>query len=164
MLASCLPAALLLLSSKLTHCFVQVRQSPIQGLGLFAKVDIPAGTCLGAYPGRPRTPAAMVAKAASAPEARSYCFRTRACMMLDPTDAGGRPSAMPVPGLPWIPVDVALSYANEPPAGTAGPNVAVEDDPKDGNGVLFVTCADLEAGGEVFVDYGTSYDRSGYGT
>jgi len=70
---------------------------------------------------------------------------------------------MPVPGLPWWPIDVALSYANEPPAGTGGPNVTVEDDPKDANGVLFVARSDLMAGAEVFVDYGMTYDRSGYG-
>ena len=54
---------------------MQVRQSEVAGRGVFARARIPAGTVLGAYPGRPRTPQGMAAKAEAAPGARDYCFR-----------------------------------------------------------------------------------------
>lgn len=138
-----------------------MRQSAVEGRGLFARKDIACGTVLGQYPGRPRSANAMLAKFQTAPLAREYCFRTRGDSLLDPTDAEGRPSRLPAPGLPWVPVDVALCYANEPPAGSAGVNIVPEDDPDD-IGILFVACCDIAAGAELFVDYGGDYDRSGY--
>lgn len=142
---------------------IEVRSSPVQGRGIFAKVDIPPGTVLGAYPGRPRTPADMTAKCVAAPGARYYCFRNARGMLLDPTDWSGAPSERPVPGLPWWSVDVTLSYANEPPKASPGVNVTVEDDPKDEEGLIFVALEGIRAGGELFVDYGLDYDRTGYG-
>jgi hypothetical protein len=59
-------------------CFkelVEVRDSPIAGKGVFATVHIQAGTVLGAYPGRPRTPQEMMVKYQSAPAAGGYCFK-----------------------------------------------------------------------------------------
>lgn len=55
----------------------QVRESGVAGLGVFARAAIPAGTVLGAYPGRPRAAQEMQAKIARAPGAASYCFQTR---------------------------------------------------------------------------------------
>ena len=133
----------------------------MQGRGLFALADVPEGTVVGKYPGRPRTAEALLAKFETAPAARFFCFRTSSNRLLDPTDAAGLPSRLPAPGLPWAPVEVALSYANEPPAGL-GVNLSVEDDPADADGVLFVACRDVGAGEELFVDYGAAYDRSGY--
>ena len=84
--------------------------------------------------------------------------------LLDPTDWTGRPSTAPLPGVPWLlPTDVTLSYANEPPKNSPGVNVTVEDDPKDSQGLLFVTVVPISAGSEIYVDYGLNYDRSGYG-
>jgi hypothetical protein len=54
---------------------LQVRQSAVAGRGVFARACIAAGTVLGAYPGRPRTPQGMAEKAELAPGARDYCFR-----------------------------------------------------------------------------------------
>jgi hypothetical protein len=55
---------------------LQVRESRIAGRGLFARMTIPPGTVLGAYPGRVRTPEEMLAKAETAPLCASYAFRT----------------------------------------------------------------------------------------
>ena len=54
----------------------QVRASAIAGKGLFATASIPSGTVLGAYPGRLRSGAEMLAKCEYAPMASSYAFRT----------------------------------------------------------------------------------------
>ena len=54
---------------------LQVRPSPVAGQGVFAMQDIAAGTVIGAYPGRPRVPHEMAAKAASAPASKGFCFR-----------------------------------------------------------------------------------------
>ena len=66
---------------------------------------------------------------------------------LDPTDASGRPSARPSPGLPWpMPSDPTLAYINEPPA-RGDVNVRFGDahraDPLE---VRFVAARALEAG------------------
>lgn len=155
----------------------QVRESAVAGLGVFAVAPIPEGTVLGAFPGRPRSPAGMRAKVAQAPEAAAYCFstgRTAAAaaaldgggweVVLDPTDAAGAVSTWPGPGLPWLPVDPALARVNEPPPGArGGANVAVADDPRDRAGIVYVAARALVAGEELFVDYGRAYDRSSYG-
>lgn len=54
---------------------LRVAPSQVAGLGVFAAQPIAAGTVLGGYPGRPRSPAGMAAKAAAAPAARDFCFR-----------------------------------------------------------------------------------------
>jgi hypothetical protein len=67
------------------------------------------------------------------------------------------------PGPPWpLPVDPTMAFVNEPSAGGSGCNARVED----GGGprqVHFVAAVDIAAGKEIFIDYGTSYDRSSYG-
>lgn len=142
---------------------IEVKDSPVEGKGVFAKTDIPEGIAVGSFPGRPRTPQQMAAKCITAPRAGLYCFRNKNNLLIDPTDAQGNPSKYPAPGLPWIPVNDAMAYVNEPPKGGNGANVSVEDDPNDDEGLLFVTAGEIAAGSEVFVDYGLDYDRSGYG-
>ena len=105
----------------------------------------------------------MTQKCETAPVARYYCFLNKQGELLDPTDWTGLPSKVPVPGLPWVPVDVTLSYANEPPKSSSGVNTTVEDDPKDDSGLIFVATVNIPAGAEIFVDYGLNYDRTGYG-
>ncbi|GLI66475.1 hypothetical protein VaNZ11_010318 [Volvox africanus] len=141
---------------------LEVRQSNIAGRGVFARAPIAAGTVLGAYPGRLRSALDMVAKCQEAPLAASYAFRTGDGRFLDPTDASGQPSPYPQPGWPWpLPMDVILSYANEPPKGSPGTNTTVEDGPHPGD-LLFVAASDIPPGAEVLIDYGMTYDRSGY--
>eukprot|EP00667_Euglena_gracilis_P019764 EG_transcript_21254 len=141
---------------------VQVRTSPVAGKGLFATAPIPAGAVLGAYPGRLRNGPQVAQKLAAAPVAQRYFFRANKGMLLDPTDSSGELSGMPAPGLPWFPVDVSLAYINEPPRGSRGTNVTVEDDPNDEYGLVCVAARDIEEGEEIFMDYGVHYDRSGY--
>jgi hypothetical protein len=145
---------------------IEVRDSPIQGKGVFAKQTIPDNTIIGTYPGRPRTGQAMTLKAQSTPLAAGFCFKNKLGLYLDPTnDSTGLPSPYPKPGLPWpLPVDVTLSYCNEPPLGGGGCNVIVEDDASDEQGLVFVSAREIRAGEEILVDYGLNYDRSGYGS
>lgn len=82
---------------------------------------------------------------------------------MDPTDLTGQPSPWPLPGAPWpLPTTTLLAYANEPPTGTRGTNAFVEDG-ADVWELLFVANRDIAAGEEIFIDYGTTYDRSRYG-
>ncbi|KXZ47598.1 hypothetical protein GPECTOR_34g757 [Gonium pectorale] len=143
---------------------LEVRASPIAGRGVFARAPIPARTVLGSYPGRLRSGAEMLVKCQDAPLAASYAFRTGDGRFLDPTDASGQPSPYPQPGWPWpLPIDVTLAFVNEPPKGSPGTNASVED----GSGpdeLLFVAATDVPQGAELFIDYGITYDRSGYGS
>jgi hypothetical protein len=143
---------------------IEVRDSSVQGKGIFAKENIPENTILGAYPGRPRSSSEMLTKCQTAPLARYYCFRNKNGYFLDPTDWTGAPCTVPVPGLPWFSIDCSLSFANEPPKNSTGVNVTVEDDPKDEEGLVFVSICNIPAGAEIFVDYGLDYDRSSYGS
>lgn len=82
---------------------------------------------------------------------------------LDPTDLSGRPTALPAPGPPWLPVDPGLSRINEPPAGSgAFCNVEACDDPADPGGVMCMASMDIREGEELLMDYGRGYNRSGY--
>ncbi|MEO2194187.1 MAG: SET domain-containing protein-lysine N-methyltransferase [bacterium] len=147
---------------------LDVRESTIPGAGrgVFATTGIKRGQVLGAYPGVPRTDQEMTAKALVVPTSRYYVFSVRPGVILDPTGQDGLPSAHPVPSRFWWPFDVdcTLAYVNEPSIGLGvGVNVAVEDDTSDTSGLLFVANRDIEAGEELFIDYGVNYDRRGYG-
>ncbi len=147
---------------------LDVRESTIPGAGqgVFATARIKRGQVLGAYPGVPRTDQEMTAKALVVPTSRFYVFSVRPGVILDPTGQDGLPSAHPVPSRFWWPFDIdcTLAYVNEPSIGLGvGVNVAVEDDTTDASGLCFVANRDIEAGEELFIDYGVSYDRRGYG-
>lgn len=103
----------------------------------------------------------MAAKARHAPACKSYVFRTTNGFYMDPTDLKGRASKQPRPGLPWVPIDPTLAFVNEPPPGRLT-NVSVVDG-SDDTELVFVVTANVPAGTELFVDYGTSFDRSHYG-
>jgi len=144
---------------------MQVRASELHGLGAFARTSIAAGTILGAYPGRPRLPLDMMAKCKQAPGAVEYAMQIpewRGGGYLDPTNALGVPSEQPSgPGIPWpVDVNITLTRFNEPPPGRTT-NTRIED----GSGpadMHFVAVCDIMEGEELFIDYGTSYNRSGY--
>ena len=142
----------------------QVRNSGTHGLGAFAKQDIPAGTVLGRYPGRIRTPEEMAAKAFRSPGAKDYCWLNERGNYIDPTDSDGKVSTLPGPGSFWcFPVDITLTRVNEPPIGQASINLASED-VDNGHGIQYVAARDIIAGEELFIDYGMNYDRSKYGS
>eukprot|EP00884_Botryococcus_braunii_P014029 jgi/Botrbrau1/22627/Bobra.176_1s0054.1 len=140
---------------------LEVRPSRVQGMGVFFLRDLPARTLLGSYPGRPRAPHNMAAKAQRAPASREYAFCAPCGAWLDPTDEQGRVSAFPRPGLPWFAVDTSLARVNEPPIGfDVNVEVVTEGDPLE---LRFVTLREVVCGEEAFIDYGPSYDRSLYG-
>ncbi|KAF5827033.1 hypothetical protein DUNSADRAFT_1478 [Dunaliella salina] len=143
---------------------LEVRPSQTAGLGLFTRVPVPSGTVLGSYPGRIRSGSEMAAKVESAPDAAGYVFNTGDGRFIDPTDESGMPSPFPGPGSPWpFPVKMLLPYANEPPKGAGGTNCFVETGPAGPTELIFQANRDIEAGEEIFIDYGLMYDRASYG-
>ena len=102
----------------------------------------------------------MAAKAQQAPACKGYAFQTTNGYYIDPTDSKGQPCSQPRPGLPWVPVDAMLAFVNEPPPGRLT-NVSVVDG-RDDLELVFVVTTDVQAGEELFVDYGTTFDRSDY--
>ena len=147
---------------------LRVRESgvPGAGLGVFAAEDIAAGEVLGRYPGRLRTFSSYVAKLEVAPAASEYCWVLEGgAGVLDPTGPGGELCdplpllPLPLP-LPLPAVDTTLARINEPgPGGDV--NVDVEE--QAGAGLTFVAGRDLRRREELFLDYGSSYNRTGYG-
>lgn len=132
----------------------------MHGKGVFAKGHIAQETVLGAYPGRLRAPTEMLAKVQRVPGTKGYVYRTSHGWYLDPTDAAGRVSAHPRPGLPWFGVDPSLAFVNEPTVGDTV-NVSILDE-LDTKEVRFVAACDIAPSQELFIDYGQTYDRSGY--
>ena len=61
-------------------------QVPGGGLGVFTEKALPAGTTLGAYPGRLLYSAEYSRKLAEHPRASSYCWKRQDGTVLDPTD------------------------------------------------------------------------------
>ena len=151
-------------SCHVAECMSQVQASELHGLGAFARTRIAAGTILGGYPGRPRLPIDMRAKCEQAPRAVEYAMQIpewRGGGYLDPTDASGDPSGYPQPGLPWpVDINIILTRVNEPPPGRTT-NVRIEDG-RSAADMLFVTTSEVMEGEELFIDYGTDYNRSGY--
>ena len=64
-------------------------QVPGGGLGVFTEEALPAGTTLGAYPGRLLYSAEYSRKLAEHPRASSYCWKRQDGTVLDPTDRQG---------------------------------------------------------------------------
>ncbi len=139
---------------------LQVASSEVAGQGVFAVQWIAKGTAIGAYPGVPRKADSMLRKASLAPNSRRYVFQSTSCIWLDPTDQAGLLSSKL--GFPLLgpSCDVSMAYMNEPPLGCAV-NVEIVDG-ADSLDLRFVTTCDIQAGTELFLDYGQSYDRSAY--
>lgn len=139
-------------------------QVPGGGLGVFTEQALPAGTTLGAYPGRLLYMAEYSRKLAQHPQASSYCWKMQDDLrVLDPTDWQGK-ICDPIPlievgGVEAWGVPTTLSRINEPPPRF---DVNVETD-EQGDALLFVTQRECAAGEELFLDYGQDYDRSSYG-
>ena len=141
---------------------LQVAESQVAGHGVFARCYIPQGTVVGAYPGLPRKGRAMLAKAYSAPQCKQYVFQLSPKLWLDPTDDSGLPSTRLTAFLPFLRTDVSLAFVNEPPVGE---DVNVEfsyDSGSTAAEVCFVTTQNIEAGQELFIDYGSVYNRNSY--
>jgi hypothetical protein len=155
---------------------------PGAGLGLFVTQSMPKGTFLGTYPGVviPLGQHSASSKIRDCPDCASYIWRfTDNQFIIDPTNhndgtlgmvcKGGNPSQLlsvtffdilSVLGL-WRGVPTALCRINEPPKGR-DVNVVTEED-LETRTVTFALERDVFAGEELHIDYGLTYDRSGYG-
>eukprot|EP00536_Pseudo-nitzschia_multiseries_P010345 jgi/Psemu1/289050/fgenesh1_pg.311_\ len=155
---------------------------PGAGLGLFVTVDLPGGTVLGTYPGvvLPLQQHSAASKIRDHPGCLTYIWRfTDNQFVIDPTTSadgtlgdicdGGNPSQfgsvaffglLRALGIAPRP-STALCRINEPPIGK-DVNVATEED-LEGRIVTFKLERDVYAGEELHIDYGLTYDRSGYG-
>mmetsp|Transcript_39896 Transcript_39896/g.113171 ORF Transcript_39896/g.113171 Transcript_39896/m.113171 type:complete len:110 (-) Transcript_39896:199-528(-) len=107
----------------------------------------------------------MTSKAMRAPGAKDYCFVTDLGLPLDPTNASGDLSEWPE-GCRWpLPDDVTLACINEPMPGSLVNVEANLLQPSSGGSprrVVFSTIRDVDEGEELFIDYGPTFDRSGY--
>ena len=139
---------------------MQVAPSQVAGQGVFASKYIPKNTAIGAYPGVQRKADSMIRKAADAPNCKRYVFNTSSHIWLDPTDNAGVLSSQLNLSFLGLTCDVSMAYMNEPPTGYVV-NVEIVDG-IDKLDLVFMTTCDIQAGTELFLDYGKTYDRSSY--
>jgi hypothetical protein len=150
-------------------------QVPGAGMGLYASNTIPKGTILGTYPGVVMPLEQGLVKLAMAPRCETYIWRfSDSKFIIDPTDPqglleeyafGGNPTTVGSVALcrtllSVLKVPTTLCRINEPPVGLDR-NVCTQED-LNNRVVNFVTERDVYAGEEFFIDYGLTYDRSGY--
>ena len=151
------------------------------GLGVFANQRIPGGTVLGTYPGVVMPLDQGLPKLYAHPECEVYVWRfSDSKCIIDPTDSsgkvqdftsGGNPSTM---GSLWLcervfgallPTvfrkDTTLCRINEPPIGR-DVNIKTRED-LETRVVRFIVERDVYEGEELFIDYGLTYNRAGYG-
>jgi hypothetical protein len=126
---------------------------PGAGRGVFAAAPMAAGTVLGTYPGRLRSPLGYAQKLVQAPAAAEYCWNLGDAGALDPTDRFGKlmdplPLLEDLPGLSILSVPTLLALINEPPPGNVV-NVATCEE---GSEVTFACARDLVSGEELFLD------------
>ena len=151
-----------------SHCIlsimVQVTESQVAGYGVFAVQPIPHGAVVGGYPGLPRTAKGMLAKAMRVPQCQQYVFQISSNLWLDPTDSTGSPSSKLLAFIPFWRTDISMAYVNEPPVGQTV-NVEISD-AADSNSpdLQFVATQSIDPGEELFIDYGSVYNRSNYNT
>lgn len=163
-------------------CF-EMRQSRVKGagMGLFAAVDMEEGTELGTYPGVVKSASSYMKKFRRYPNTCVYAWRFGDSLgYIDPTDSLGRIQNFCRGGnddimgsvflhenlLSFRGVPTLLARINEPPASIGGKrkgacNVITREDLKKRT-VPFFLSRDVIAGEELFLDYGPTYDRSGY--
>ncbi|KAL1530563.1 hypothetical protein AB1Y20_001464 [Prymnesium parvum] len=139
-------------------------QVPGGGRGVFAAETLPPGTVLGTYPGRLVPLGPYTRKLKIAPRTSNYCWTLGGDRgALDPTDEQGilcepLPFFKDLPSLDMLSIDTTLALINEP---SPGFDVNVKSE-EVGEDVYFYTERQLLAGEELFLDYGTTYDRSSY--
>jgi hypothetical protein len=156
---------------------VEAKQSQVEGagLGLYATTFMPEGTKLGTYPGVIRPTNNYMKKYANIPDAGTYAWRfTDNEFFIDPTSKEGQLYDYCLGGTDDLPLSnflhqnvfkfktsTLLARINEPPIGGSGCNVRTEEN-IDAREVVFSLSKDVYVGEELFMDYGLSYDRSGY--
>ncbi len=154
------------------------KQSQVEGagIGLYVTKPLPEGTVLGTYPGVLRPSSKFLKKYESLPQTAIYTWRfTDNEYCIDPTDRNGMLPDVCYGGTDdyplsyfinetlfrFISVPTLLARINEPPIGGYGCNVRSEED-LENREVVFELSRDVAAGEELFMDYGLTYDRSGY--
>lgn len=134
-----------------------------------------AGTILGTYPGVAIPLEQNLNKLSRHPQCEAYVWRfSDNKVVLDPTNSkgdienvckGGNPSTFGstflFENIPLFGVSTVLCRINEPPLGMSV-NVSTEEQ-LESRRVVFSLLRDVYEGEELFMDYGLSYDRSGYG-
>lgn len=157
---------------------------PGAGLGVFVTAPrIPQGTLLGTYPGVVLPLTNQLPKLQLYPHCETYVWRfSDSRYIIDPTNAegiledvcfGGNLATWGsvwfhqqlLPNLPWSSFPTTLlCRINEPPkAGRFFDVNVITVEDLDARTVTFVAERDLYQNEELFIDYGISYDRSGYG-
>ena len=137
------------------------------GLGVFLLQSSPKGTVLGSYPGRIWADHLWL-KYKGDPKiqinARRYVWRLDSGYIIDPTNSEGLleetvPWILPLGfRVPFYDVATVLARINEP---SLLGDVNVRTEERD-NMLLFVLERAVDAGEELFLDYGPYYDRTGY--
>jgi hypothetical protein len=151
---------------------VAVRDSAIAGQGLFATQDMQKGTILGQYPGVVTELTPHLQKLQRFPQCEAYIWRfADGRYVIDPTNRFGTLDDVTYGGnfrTAWIFAtgrllarDTMLCRINEPPLGQTT-NVRMTENAQDRT-VMVSLVANVQAGDELFTDYGPRYDRSGYG-
>jgi len=156
---------------------IEAKQSQVEGagLGLYATESMPEGTLLGTYPGVVRPSNKYMEKYEKLPVMGVYSWRfTDNKSLVDPTDREGKLHDYCLGGTDDFPlsyfmhenvlkwkVPTLLARINEPPIGGGGCNVRSEENLKTRE-VVFSLSRDVYAGDELFMDYGLTYDRTGY--
>lgn len=155
-----------------------LKQSQVQnaGLGLYVSKSLPKGTILGTYPGVLRPASNFLQKYEAIPQTAVYTWRfTDNEYCIDPTNVLGELPENCYGGTDDYPlsyviheqllrsfyVPTYLARINEPPINSGGCNVRSDED-LEKREVVFELSRDVVAGEELFMDYGLTYDRSGY--
>jgi hypothetical protein len=180
------PRGRLLVPNDAGASYLQIRPSsvPGAGLGVFAAVPrIPQGMPLGTYPGVVLPLTNQLPKLQRYPHCETYVWRfSDSQYIIDPTDSEGRLEdfcyggnfatwgsvwfhQQLLPNLPWYSFPTTLlCRINEPPkAGRFFDVNVITVEDLDARTVTFVAERDIHENEELFIDYGISYDRSGYG-
>ena len=142
---------------------VEIRRSTVSkaNLGVFAKAFVPKGTVLGTYPGFAKDPEDALRNKVddkARESAKKYLWMISEDLVLDPTNALGLLD-LEVPYLFGVyRANTMMARLNEPPP-RADCNVVTR---VSGVQVEFVAERDLFADEELFIDYGSLYDRGDY--
>ncbi len=142
---------------------LDIKKSTIPGanLGVFATSFIAAGTSLGIFPGYIRNiEDALELKIDdnARSKAKKYIWSVVDNRIIDPTNKYGILEMELSYFFGLVKVNTLLARINEPP-----PNKDVNVFTKiTSNGVEIITERDIFAGEEIFIDYGSKYDRSDY--
>ena len=142
---------------------VEIRRSsvPKANLGVFTRTFVPKGTVLGTYPGFARDPEdALRSKVSDAAResAKRYMWMIADDLVLDPTNEQGQ-LELEIPYLSGLyRANTLMARINEPPP-RADCNLITR---VSGVQVELVAERDLFADEELFIDYGSLYDRRDY--